>query len=284
MSTKVIDGRAVAATLKQDLAAAIAALDRQPRLVALGFAGDDAGAGYARRLLALAEELGVDARLDEVPGDATTEQAVAAVHKLNDDAGVDGVLILLPPPAQIDTAELVEALDPAKDVDGATPHSAAALYLGTEGPAPATAVAVVELLKRYDVPLSGKDAVIVGRSNVIGKPLALLLLRENATVTVCHSRTADLAAHTRQADVLVAAVGQPEMIGADMVSEGTTVIDVGTNYVDGGLVGDVRYDEVAERAGLITPVPGGVGPLTNLMLVRNLVDLIRRRSAAPART
>jgi methylenetetrahydrofolate dehydrogenase (NADP+)/methenyltetrahydrofolate cyclohydrolase len=279
MSAKLLEGKAIAPALKGDLAAEaaeLAAAGRRPRLAALGFAGDEAGAAYARRLARLCEELQIPFSTVEAPEDMSTGEAVHAVRKLNEDPGVTGILVLLPPPAQVDGARLVEAIDPAKDVDGAHPENAAALYLGTPGPAPATALAVIELLRRYDVPLAGRDAVIVGRSNVIGKPLALLLLRENATVTVCHSRTADLSAHTRTADVLVAAAGRPGLITGDMVAETATVVDVGTNYVDGKLVGDVRHDEVDERAAQVTPVPGGVGPLTNLMLVRNLIDLTRR--------
>ena len=179
-----------------------------------------------------------------------------------------------PPPPQIDTSRLVEALDPDKDVDGAHPRNAAALYLGTPGPVPATALAVLELLRRYEVPLAGREAVVVGRSDVIGKPLALLLLRENATVTVCHSRTADLARHTGAADLVVAATGRLGLLSAEMLSPQATVIDVGTNFVDGKMVGDVAA-AAADRVAALSPVPGGVGPLTNLMLVRNLLDLTR---------
>jgi methylenetetrahydrofolate dehydrogenase (NADP+)/methenyltetrahydrofolate cyclohydrolase len=275
----VLDGRALTGRLKQDLAAEaaeLAASGRPPRLAALGFAGDDAGAAYARRLGALCEELGIGFALAEALAAVSTEGAIDAVRELNEDAAVTGILILLPPPAQVDTARLVEALDPAKDVDGAHPDNAAALYLGTPGPAPATALAVLELLRGYDVPLEGRDVVVVGRSNVIGKPLSLLLLRENSTVTICHSRTPDIGAHGRRADVLVAAAGSPGLITADMVSPSATVVDVGTNYVDGKLVGDVLYEEVVERAAQVSPVPGGVGPLTNLMLVRNLIGLTAR--------
>lgn len=279
MSAKVLDGRALTPALKGDLAAEVAKLaasGRGPQLASLGFAGDEAGAAYARRLGGLCEELGIPFDLVEAAADASTEQAIDAVRALNDDPAVTGILILLPAPAHVDTAQLVQSLDPAKDVDGAHPDNAAALYLGTPGPAPATALAVLELLRRYEVPLAGRHAVVVGRSNVIGKPLCLLLLRENATVTICHSRTPDIGAHSRRADVLVAAAGQPGLVTGEMVSPCTTVVDVGTNYVDGKLIGDVRFDEVAERAAQVTPVPGGVGPLTNLMLVRNLVELTRR--------
>ena len=280
MSAKSLDGRAVAATLKAELAEEAVGLKRggrPPCLALLQFAGDEAAASYGGRLEALCGDLGVPFLRVEVTAEASTETAVAAVERLNSDPTVTGILILLPPPPQIETSRLVEAIDPDKDVDGAHPRNAAALYLGTPGPAPATALAVLELLRRYEVPLSGRDAVVVGRSDVIGKPLALLLLRENATVTVCHSRTADLARHTGAAEIVVAATGRPGLIGAEMVSPEATVIDVGTNFVDGKMIGDVD-PEVAERAAALSPVPGGVGPLTNLMLVRNLLNLT---AAAP---
>ena len=277
MSAKSLDGRAVAATLKADLAEEAAGptgAGRPPCLALLQFAGDEAAASYGARLEALCGELEIPFLRVEEPADASTEAAVAAVERLNADPAVTGILILLPPPPQVQTSRLVEAIDPDKDVDGAHPRNAAALYLGTPGPAPATALAVIELLRRYEVPLSGRDAVVVGRSDVIGKPLALLLLRENATVTVCHSRTADLARHTGAADLVVAATGRPGLIGAEMLSPEATVIDVGTNFVDGKMVGDVAAD-AAERVAALSPVPGGVGPLTNLMLIRNLLDLTR---------
>ena len=282
MSAKALDGRAVAATLKEDLAAEAAELTsggNPPCLALLQFAGDEAAAAYGARLEALCGELEIPFVHAEEPADATTEAAVAAVGRLNDDPAVTGILILLPPPPQIETSRLVEAIDPDKDVDGAHPRNAAALYLGTPGPAPATALAVIELLRRYEVPLSGRDAVVVGRSDVIGKPLALLLLRENATVTVCHSRTADLARHAGAADLVIAATGRPGLLSAEMLSAEATVVDVGTNFVDGKMVGDVAAD-AAERVAALSPVPGGVGPLTNLMLVRNLLDLTR---GGPAR-
>lgn len=231
MSARLLDGRAVATSLKADLARAAAemtASGRAPLLAALRFDGDDAAAAYAKRLEALCGELGVGFEAAAEPADASTESAVAA-----------------------------------------------ALYLGTDGPAPATALAVTELLRRYEVPLAGRHAVVVGRSDVIGKPLALLLLRENATVTICHSKTADLERHTRSADILVAATGRPGLITTVMVSPDATVVDVGTNYVDGKVVGDVDPN-VAEHAAELSPVPGGVGPLTNLMLVRNLFELTQR--------
>ena len=278
MSAQLLDGWVVVSSMKPARArdaAWLTAAGREPGLATLRFDGDQAASAYAGRLEALCTEL--DLRFDAAvePADASTSSAVAAVERLNENPKVTGILILLPPPPQVNSAQLVEAIDPSKDVDGAHPRSVAALYLGAPGPPPATPLAVLQLLRSYEVPLLGRHAVIVGRSDVIGKPLALLLLREHATVTVCHSRTDDLARHTRSADILVAAAGKPGVIGTDMVSPGTAVIDVGTNYVEGKLVGDVD-PAVGEIVTQLSPVPGGVGPLTNLMLVRNLLDLTSR--------
>jgi methylenetetrahydrofolate dehydrogenase (NADP+) / methenyltetrahydrofolate cyclohydrolase len=244
-------------------------------LAVLRFAHDPAASAYATRLSAVCDVVGLGFREVALPSGTSTAHALDALHELNVDAQVAGILPMLPPPAQVDASALVAAIDPDKDVDGAHPQNAAALYLGAQGwsPAPATALAVLELLSAYDERVAGRDAVVVGLSNVVGKPLALLLLRENATVTFCHCQTANLADHTRRADLLVVAAGRPGLITGDMVGASATVVDVGTNYVEGRLVGDVVYEEVAESAARLTPVPGGVGPLTNLMLVRNLLDL-----------
>jgi methylenetetrahydrofolate dehydrogenase (NADP+) / methenyltetrahydrofolate cyclohydrolase len=244
-------------------------------LAVLRFAHDPAASAYARRLSAVCDAVGLGFREVALPSETSTAHALDALHELNVDAQVAGILPMLPPPAQVDASALVAAIDPDKDVDGAHPQNAAALYLGAHGwsPAPATALAVLELLGAYDERLAGRDAVVVGLSNVVGKPLALLLLRENATVTLCHCQTANLADHTRRADLLIVAAGRPGLITGEMVGASATVVDIGTNYVDGRLVGDVVYEEVTERAARLTPVPGGVGPLTNLMLVRNLLDL-----------
>ena len=248
-------------------------------LAVLRFAHDPAASAYSRRLSAVCDAVGLGFREVALPSETSTAHALDALHELNVDAQVAGILPMLPPPAQVDASALVAAIDPDKDVDGAHPRNAAALYLGVHGwsPAPATALAVLELLRAYDEQLAGRDAVVVGLSNVVGKPLALLLLRENATVTLCDWQTANLADHTRRADLLVVAAGRPGLITGDMVGASATVVDVGTNYVEGRLVGDVVYDEVAESAARLTPVPGGVGPLTNLMLVRNLLDLADAR-------
>ena len=282
MSARVLDGREVAAVLKEELRAEVAGRSLELAIVRGG--GDEAAEMYARRLEALCQELGVGSRVVEVPDGASSKDTIALVSSLNADRSVTGILVQLPLPAGLDEMAVIAAVDPAKDVDGVNPENAGRLYLGLPALAPATPLAVMELLRRYDVELEGRRAVVVGRSNITGKPLALLLLREHATVTVCHSRTVDLGAVVREGELVVAAVGQPGLLRREMVAPGAVVVDVGTNVVDGKLVGDVAYDEVAEVASAVSPVPGGVGPLTNLMLIRNLLEAARlQAAAAPAR-
>jgi methylenetetrahydrofolate dehydrogenase (NADP+)/methenyltetrahydrofolate cyclohydrolase len=210
-----------------------------------------------------------------LPADARREEVVALVERLNADPAVSGILLQLPVPAQLDGAELTGLVDPMKDVDGLTPVSAGLLALGREGLRPATPLGVMALLDAAGAELEGAEAVVVGRSNLFGKPMAQLLLGANATVTTCHSRTRDLAAVCRRADVLVAAVGRPRMVKADWVKPGATVIDVGMNRIESGLTGDVDFDAVREVARAITPVPGGVGPMTIAFLLRNTLQAAR---------
>ena len=222
-----------------------------------------------------------------LPGTATQEEIVTVVSKLNDDPAVHGIMIQEPLPKGIDQAAIKAALSPDKDVDGVHPLNSGRLaQVAPVGrPAgvaayfvPATPAGGLEILKRYEVPLQGKNAVVVGRSTIVGKPMALLLLRENATVTICHSRTQDLAAVCRQADILCAAVGRPKMIKGDWIKPGAVVIDFGVNFEDGKMCGDVDYDEAAKVAGMITPVPGGTGPITNMMLIRNVLEAAGRQT------
>jgi methylenetetrahydrofolate dehydrogenase (NADP+)/methenyltetrahydrofolate cyclohydrolase len=284
MSARVLDGRAVAASIKEELRAEVAGAGALPGLAIVRGGGDEAAEVYARRLEALCEELGVSARVVEVPAGGSTGDAIAQVEELNADAEVGGILVQLPLPPGLDETAVIAAVDPGKDVDGVNPENAGRLYLGLPALAPATPLAVMELLRRHEVEIAGRRAVVVGRSNITGKPLALLLLREHATVTVCHSRTADLGAVVREGELVVVAAGRPGLVTGAMVAPGAVVVDVGTNMVDGKLVGDVAYDEVAEVAAAASPVPGGVGPLTNLMLVRNLLRAAEVRAAAtPAR-
>jgi methylenetetrahydrofolate dehydrogenase (NADP+) / methenyltetrahydrofolate cyclohydrolase len=274
-------GQPVADAWTQRLAQRAARLTQVGRplsLAVLRFAHDPAARAYGSRLSAVCMAVGSGFREVVLPSQSSTADALAALRELNADAHVTGILPMLPAPPQVDASALVTAIDPDKDVDGAHPKNAAALYLGTHdcSPAPATPLAVLELLRANGERLAGRDAVVVGLSNVVGKPLALGLLRENAAVTLCDWQTPSLADHTRRADLLVVATGRPGLISGDMVGSSATVVDVGTNYIDGRLVGDVLYEEVAETVARLAPVPGGVGPLTNVMLVRNLLDLAER--------
>jgi methylenetetrahydrofolate dehydrogenase (NADP+)/methenyltetrahydrofolate cyclohydrolase len=279
---ELLDGRRVAAELKEEAAALAAGDGPAVGALAIVVGSDEASLAYTRRLEALCGEIGIEARIVVIDEGSATEAAMTTVAGLNADPGVAGVIVQQPLPAGIDAGAVTALIDPGKDVDGVTAVNAGRLALGEPAFGPATALAVIEILRRHDVAVAGRRAVVVGRSNVVGKPLALLLLGMNATVTICHSKTADLAAATREGDVVVAAVGRPRLLTAEMVSEGAVVVDVGTNFVDGKMVGDVDFDSVAGVAGALTPVPGGVGPVTNLMLVFNLLAAAGRpRRGAP---
>jgi methylenetetrahydrofolate dehydrogenase (NADP+) / methenyltetrahydrofolate cyclohydrolase len=280
VSAQVLDGREVAGALKDELRARVEAAGSELGLAIVRGGGDEAAAVYARRLEKLCEQLGVRTRVVELAAEGGTDGGIREVEELNLDPSVTGILVQLPLPGDLDATAVVATVDPLKDVDGVNPENAGRLFLGLPSLVPATPLAVMELLRRYEVPLEGRRAAVVGRSNITGKPIALLLLREHATVTICHSRTPDLRAVTRGADLVVAAVGRAGLVTADMVAPGAVVVDVGTNVVDGKLTGDVDYDAVAEVAAAVSPVPGGVGPLTNLMLVRNLLDAAAMRAAA----
>jgi methylenetetrahydrofolate dehydrogenase (NADP+) / methenyltetrahydrofolate cyclohydrolase len=270
-----IDGRAVAKALRAEVAAAADRLRGEgvaPRLAVVVPTDDEGTAWYVRSIKKAAEKEGVDCRIEHLK-DPSGDEIAAKLQELSADPAVHGVICQTPLPEGVHLAELGRHISPAKDVDGANPESLGRLAQGRRTWAPATSAAVLELLKREDLVLEGARAVVVGRSTVVGKPAALLLLNESATVTVCHSRTKDLAAVCREADVLVAAVGRAGMIGADFVKPGATVIDVGTNPTeDGGLVGDVDYAAVSAVAGRLTPVPGGVGPVTTALLLRHTVE------------
>jgi methylenetetrahydrofolate dehydrogenase (NADP+)/methenyltetrahydrofolate cyclohydrolase len=284
----IIDGKAVAARVRQEVArgvAEFAAEVGEPPGLATILVGDDPASEIyvANKQKACAEVgiRGVDLRLvADVSQDAVAEE----IEALNDDPLVSGILLQIPVPDHLDGDALAALIDPAKDVDGLTPLSAGALAQGRPGLRPCTPQGIVELLDAYDVPLEGAEAVVVGRSRLIGRPLAFLLLERNATVTLCHSRTRDLPAVCARADVLVAAVGSPRLLGGDAVRPGAAVIDVGINRLQDGLVGDVDFEAASQRAGLITPVPGGVGPMTIACLLRNTLQAARaRHGAAPVR-
>jgi methylenetetrahydrofolate dehydrogenase (NADP+)/methenyltetrahydrofolate cyclohydrolase len=286
MSATVIDGKAVAASVRERVRGEVedvsAELGRPPGLATVLVGDDKASAIYVRRKREACEEVGIRSFHHEPGGSVSQEELLELVGELNDSDEIDGILVQLPLPDQIDADAIVNAIDPDKDVDGLTPISAGRLARGEPGLVSCTPRGIMELLSATGVDPAGKEAVIVGRSNLVGKPLFSLLLGANATVTICHSRTRDLGEVCRRAEILVAAAGQPRLIGGDMVRPGATVIDVGTNRTDDGLVGDVDFDAAVEVAGAITPVPGGVGPMTIAMLLANtaLAARLRHQNAA----
>jgi methylenetetrahydrofolate dehydrogenase (NADP+) / methenyltetrahydrofolate cyclohydrolase len=286
MAATVIDGKAVAASVRERVRGEVeelsAQLGRPPGLATVLVGDDPASAIYVRRKREACEEVGIRSFHHEPDGSISQEDLLELVAELNDSDEIDGILVQLPLPEQIDTDAIVAALNPGKDVDGLTPTSAGLLARGEPGLVPCTPQGIMELLSSAGVDPAGKEAVIVGRSNLVGRPLFSLLLGANATVTICHSRTRDLGEVCRRAEILVAAAGRPHLIGAEMVRPGATVIDVGTNRTDDGLVGDVDFDAVSEVAGAITPVPGGVGPMTIAMLLANTVQAARARAVTAA--
>ncbi len=279
MSATLIDGKAIAQRIREELTREIERLKAQgivPTLAVLWVGEDPASGVYYRSKQRLAERLGIEFRGEVLPADTSQEQLLARIQQLNEDPEVEGIFVEFPLPPGISPEAVRAAIAPEKDVDGITPVNLGKLLIGEEGLIPATPYGVMELLRASGVELKGADAVMVGRSEVVGKPLALLLLQAHATVTICHSRTRDLGAHTRRADVLCVAVGRPKLITADMVKEGAVVIDIGLNATEEGVVGDVDFEAVKEKAGMITPVPGGVGPMTATIVLKNVVEATKR--------
>jgi methylenetetrahydrofolate dehydrogenase (NADP+)/methenyltetrahydrofolate cyclohydrolase len=283
---RTIDGKAVAAEVRARVAGEVEAYraqaGRAPVLATVIVGEDPASQIYIRNKHKACEEVGMRSAHHELPGDATEAELLDLVAGLGRDDDVDGILVQLPVPTQIDPDKVVAAIDPGKDVDGLTPANAGLLAHGTPGLVPCTPAGVMELLHHEAVELEGAEAVVVGRSKLVGVPVARLLLAANATVTVCHSRTRDLAGTCRRADVLVAAVGVPRLLGADAIKPGAVVIDVGMNRVEDGLCGDVDFDAAAIVASAITPVPGGVGPMTIAMLLVNTLAAARARTLSTA--
>ena len=279
MSATVIDGKAVAAAVRSEVKAEVegwvAGGGQRPGLATVLVGDDPASAIYVANKQRACAEVGIEGIGYEPPGDSSQAEIEALLRDLNADPRVSGILLQLPTPDQIDGSYLTTLIDPAKDVDGLTPISAGLLAKGRPGLRPCTPAGVMELLRRHDIALEGAEAVVVGRSDLVGKPMGALLLAENATVTTCHSRTRDLAEVCRRADVLVAAVGRPEMIKGSWIKPGAAVIDVGMNRTEEGLRGDVEFDSAAGVAGYITPVPGGVGPMTIAMLLSNTMRAAR---------
>jgi methylenetetrahydrofolate dehydrogenase (NADP+) / methenyltetrahydrofolate cyclohydrolase len=276
---KILDGKAVAARIRAEVAEGVAELKERgvPVRLDVVLVGDDpASATYVRMKQRDCAEVGMESETHRFGADVSQEELAALVERLNDDASVSGFFVQLPLPAGLDALPLISAIDPAKDVDGLSPLSAGRLVVGLPSLLPCTPHGVVQLLSRSGVEIGGREAVVVGRSNLVGKPLAQLLLRENATVTVCHSRTKNLPEVTRRAEILVVAAGRRGFVGAEHVREGAVVVDVGIHSKEeGGLTGDVRFEEVEPVASYITPVPGGVGPMTRAMLLYNTLEAAR---------
>lgn len=270
MSAGILDGKALAGRIKEELRCKCERLARAPRLAVVLVGDDPASAIYVRNKERDCRECGIDCRDHRLAADTTQEALLALIRKLNRDDSVDGILVQLPLPGHLDGAQVLRAIDPDKDVDAFHPENVGRLLLGQPRYLPCTPAGILALLREYAIDPAGKHCVVVGRSNIVGKPLALLLLQADATVTVCHSKTPDLADQCRRADILVSAAGQVGLITADMVKPHAVVIDVAMNRgADGRLCGDVDFGAVAQRADYITPVPGGVGPMTRAMLMEN---------------
>ena len=274
--TRILDGKAVAAEVRARVAAEVAGLKEKGVAVRLDviLVGDDpASVTYVASKQRDCAEVGIESRVHRYPDEVSQKQLAALVERLNEDQASSGFFIQLPLPNGLDPMPLISRVDPAKDVDGLSPESTGRLALGLPSLLPCTPHGIIRLLERNGVELSGKEAVVIGRSNLVGKPLLQLLLRENATVTICHSRTRNLPEVARRADILVVAAGRRGMVGAEHVKEGAAVVDVGIHRTEaGGLAGDVRFEEVEPRAAWISPVPGGVGPMTRAMLLHNALQ------------
>jgi methylenetetrahydrofolate dehydrogenase (NADP+) / methenyltetrahydrofolate cyclohydrolase len=283
MAASIIDGKAVAARVREQVARDVASFTeehgRAPGLATILVGDDPASAVYVGGKQKASAEVGIEGFSHKLAGDVGEDEVADLIARLNADERVSGILCQLPVPEHMDGVRLTGLIDSRKDVDGLTPESAGLLALGLEGLRPCTPLGCMVLLEEAGATLEGAEAVVIGRSNLFGKPMAQLLLGANATVTMCHSRTRDLAEVCRRADVLVAAVGRPKLVTAEMVREGAVVIDVGTNRTDDGLVGDVDFDAVVDKAAAITPVPGGVGPMTIAMLLVNTVRAAKLQAA-----
>ena len=275
----LIDGKKVSEEIRNQLAEEIQRLKKKtgktPGLATLLVGDDPASAVYVRNKNKICGELGFQSFEQKLSADTSEEKLLQLVRELNSNKDIHGILVQLPLPNQIDSEKILEAIDPKKDVDGFHPVNVGKLLVGNALLTPCTPTGIIELLDRYDIEISGKHAVIIGRSNIVGKPVSMLLLQRNATITICHSRTQKLEEVTRSADILVAAVGRAKFVTEEMVSEGTVVIDVGINRVDGKLTGDVDFEPVSKKASHITPVPGGVGPMTIALLMGNTLKAFK---------
>lgn len=277
MPATVIDGKALAKQLKDEIAKEISTLPYKPRLDVILVGESPASKVYVKMKNIACGKVGIDSVIHRLPEETAEAELLSLIKKLNTEDGVDGILVQLPLPKQINESTIIQSIDPAKDVDGFHPINMGLLFSGSPNLIPCTPNGVIKMLDSINFDYKGKKAVVVGRSNIVGKPVAMLLLQRHCTVTICHSRTTDLPSETKQADLLVAAVGKPRIITADMVKEGCTVIDVGVNRTDKGLCGDVDFDAVKEKASAISPVPGGVGPMTVAMLMKNTLQAAKER-------
>ena len=278
---KILDGKALANLLGENLKEKVKNLKAEgitPHFCVINIGDDTASKIYVRSKKRKAEKLGIIQDIYQMPADTKQQEVLDLIDKLNTDPEINGLMVQMPTPEQINADELLARIDPNKDVDSLTPANVGRLWLKDHFVEPATAEGIMALLKHYEIPLNGKNVVIIGRSNIVGKPLAALMLEKNATITIAHSKTQNLASLTKRADVIVSATGEPCLIKADMVKDGVIVVDVGINRVNGKLVGDVDFDAVKEKASYITPVPGGVGPLTVQFLMEAVVNLARRQN------
>ena len=277
---QLIDGKKISQEIKDELRQTVAELKAQGKegaLAVIQVGSDPASSVYVRNKKRACEYIGIRSESYELPEQTSEDELLALIDRLNRDPKINGILCQLPVPAHMDEDKIIRAIDPAKDVDGFHAQNVGALVIGQQGFISCTPAGIIQLLKRSGVETAGKNCVIVGRSNIVGKPMALLMLRENATVTVCHSKTKNLPEICRQADILIVAIGRPKMITAEYVKEGAVVIDVGIHrQEDGKLCGDVDFTQVEPIAGAITPVPGGVGPMTIAMLMNNCVEAMTR--------
>ena len=275
----LIDGKKVSGQIRNRLAEEVQELNKKtgktPGLATVLVGDDPASAVYVRNKNKICGELGFQSFEQKLSADTSEEQLLQLVGELNSNKDIHGILVQLPLPDQIDSEKILQAIDPKKDVDGFHPVNVGKLVVGNALLTPCTPTGIIELLDHYDIEISGKHAVIIGRSNIVGKPVSMLLLQRNATITICHSRTQDLEEITRSADIIVAAVGRANFVTEEMVSEGTVVIDVGINRVDGKLTGDVDFEPVSKKASHITPVPGGVGPMTIALLMENTLKAFK---------
>ena len=279
-----LEGKPIAdeirAAVAEDVVAFKGTHGRPPALAVVIVGRDAPSTVYLEQIIRGCAKVGIDARFVELEGEATEAAVVETIRELNADSRVDGVIVQMPLPATIRLRPVIDAIDPAKDIDGIHPLNAGLLRLGYDGFLPATAHASVEILRRSAIEIAGRDAVVIGRSAVVGMPAAFLLVKEDATVTVCHTRTRDLAGKTKRADIVIVAAGHPGLLTGEMLKPGAVVVDVGINIVDGRIVGDVEFESAARVASAITPVPGGVGPLTNALLLTHLIRAAERRMSA----